>query len=100
MSESGQEEEEIEEEGEEWEASVKSNEATSVDEMIRSTVKEMIKDATNSTERSTTYCQTLFAKLKDNKHNTIVGEMVKQMGGNNLFLVCSIYCVGQVPRIY
>jgi hypothetical protein len=54
-SESGQEEDKIKEEGEELEASVKSNEATSADEMIRSTVKEMIKDDTNSTEKSTSY---------------------------------------------
>ncbi len=74
-------EDKVEEEGEELEASVKSNEATSADEMIRWTVKEMIKDATNSTERSATYCQTLIAELKDNKHKTIVREMVKQMGG-------------------
>jgi hypothetical protein len=41
----------------------------------------MIKDATDGTERNAAYCQTLIAKLKDNKHKTIVGEMVKQVGG-------------------
>ena len=41
----------------------------------------MIKDATDSTKRNATYCQTLINDLNSNKHNDIVGEMVKQMGG-------------------
>lgn len=44
-------------------------------------VEGMIKDATDTTERNVEYCNTLIDELKNNKHNDIVEEMVKQMGG-------------------
>jgi hypothetical protein len=56
--------------------------AESVEEQTtRLRVEGMIKDAMDSTKRNATYYQTLINDLNSNKHNDIVGGMVKQIGG-------------------
>lgn len=52
-----------------------------VDEQRRIQAKEMIDDATDTTERNQEFCRSLIDELKSGGHKDILVELVKQMGG-------------------
>jgi hypothetical protein len=54
---------------------------TSVDDETKQRVKDMIKDAADTTDRCAAIRQTLIDELKNNGHKDIVEELVRQMGG-------------------
>jgi polyhydroxyalkanoate synthesis regulator phasin len=72
-------EDEMEQTSQESETVVESG--TLVDEETRTCVEEMIRDATDMTERNVAYCKTLADELKAGGHKDILEELVNQMGG-------------------